>query len=211
MRYLLLAAVLTISQIAAAEDAGFVPLFNGKDLTGWELRPDVREAEPDSWSVVDGVLTAKAGHGWLRSKEMYGDFVLKLDWRIPMNGNSGVFLRVPELKAGERPHIAGFEIQVLDDRGPVYEGKLKPYQFSGSIYGSVPATNSTFKGAGEWNSYEITCQGDHMKVVMNGQTVSEADLTKDPVLAARPRKGYIGLQNHASNVEYRNVQIKVLK
>jgi len=203
--------MLLVCRVALADDTGFVPLFNGKDLTGWELKPDIVPAEPDSWSVRDSLLTAKAGHGWLSTQAVYGDFILKLDWRIPENGNSGVFLRVPVLKGMERPHVQGFEIQVLDDGGSQYVGKLKPYQFSGSIYGSVPATNSTFKGAGEWNSYEITCQGNHMKVVMNGTTVAEADLTKDPVLAARPRTGFIGLQNHSSSVEYRNIQIKVLK
>ena len=204
-------AALLTANLVLAEATDFVPLFNGQDLTGWEIKPDLKEAEPDSWSVRDGVLIAKPEQGWLSTNQTFGDFVLKLEWRVPENGNSGVFLRVPPLKEGQRPHVQGFEIQVLDDRGSQYLGKLKPWQFSGSIYGSVPATDSTFKGAGEWNSYEITCHGERLEVKMNGRKVAEADVTKDPVLATRPRAGFIGLQNHGSGAEYRNIQIKVLK
>ena len=67
-----------------------------------------------------------------------------------------------------------------------------------------------FKGAGTWNAYEITCKGDSIVVVFNGEKVIDADASKDPVLAKRPKKGYIGLQNHSSPVEFKNVLIKAL-
>ena len=135
MRVLLAAALLTAAPARPADkEAGFVPLFNGKDLTGWEVKEN-RTRVKDLWTVKGGVLTARAGSGWLGTKKMYGAFVLRLEWRIPPDGNSGVYLRVPVLKGKEIPSQAGVEIQVLDDEGPAYKGKIKPYQHCGSIYG----------------------------------------------------------------------------
>lgn len=214
MRICALLLVVSLPLAVAAEDqpGEFRPLLTGQSLAGWVAKTDEGQEMPaDSWSVVEGNLTAQAGTGWLSTKEMYGDFVLRLEWRIPENGNSGVFIRVPDLKKGERPHIQGIEIQVLDDKGSQYAGKLKPWQFSGSIYGAVPAENSTFKGHGEWNSYVITCRGSKIEVAMNGKLVAAGDADVLPTLQGRPRRGYIGLQNHGSGVEYRKIEIKTLE
>ncbi len=189
-----------------AEEA-FVPLFNGKNLDGWEIKEN-QSVPKDQWTVKDGVLMAKPGTGWLGTKKKYGDFVLRLEWRIPENGNSGVFIRVPDLKEKEQPHVAGMEIQILDDNGPQYKGKLQPWQFSGSLYGIVPPSKSVFKGADKWNSFVITCKGNRIAVVFNGEKIAEADAAKEPKLLTRPKTGYIGLQNHGSSVEFRNIQIK---
>ena len=209
---LALCALLASARFLAAEESkdGFAPLFNGKNLDGWKVKTD-KPVDKDAWSVGEQMLIARPGSGWLSTTREYGDFVLRLEWRIPENGNSGVFVRVPELKAGEQPHVRGIEIQVLDDRGSQYAGKLKPWQYSGSIYGAVAAKGSKFRGKGEWNTFEITCRGEQLAVLMNGQKVAEADVSQDKTLQDRPRKGFIGLQNHGSGVEYRNIQIKVLE
>ncbi|QDU28164.1 hypothetical protein ETAA8_32640 [Anatilimnocola aggregata] len=196
------------ASLATAEE-GFTPLFDGKSLAGWKVMAE-KNSKPDEWTVVNGVLTAKAGNSWLATEKQYGDYVLKLEWRVPENGNSGIFIRVPELKEGERPWIQGIEIQVLDDRGPIYMGKLKPWQYSGSIYGAVAADQSEFAGAGKWNAYEITCRGDLITVVLNGKKITEGDMSKLEELKTRPRVGFIGLQNHGTDVEYRNLRIKEL-
>jgi hypothetical protein len=211
MRYALALATLWAAGLAlAAEDKdGFVPMFNGKNLSGWEAR-GYKSAEKDHWTVKDGVLSAKTGSGWLGTTKTYGDFVLRLEWRVPQNGNSGIYIRVPDIKTDKLPTFTGMEVQILDDNGPEYKGKLKPWQYSGSLYGVVPAGKSVYKGAGEWNRFEITCRGDRVRIVFNGEKVAEADMAKEPELAKRPRKGFIGLQNHGSAVEFRNVEIKVL-
>jgi hypothetical protein len=197
---------------AAAESGDFRSLFDGKTLEGWVVKGEPgKEAPQDEWLIKDGVLGVKPGHTWLSTKEMYGDFTLRLEWRVPENGNSGVFIRVPDLKPGQQPYVEGIEIQVLDDKGPEYAGKLKPWQYAGSIYGAVPAENTGYKGRGEWNSFEITCRGDTIEVVMNGNKAAAADVTKFAELKDRPRRGYIGLQNHGTGVEYRKIEIKVLK
>jgi hypothetical protein len=107
------------------------------------------------------------------------------------------------------PSQTGMEIQILDDNSDKYKGKLKPYQFSGSIYTFVPCSKPVYKGVNTWNAFEITCKADKVTVVYNGEKVAEADMTT-PEFAKRPLKGLIGLQNHGSAVEFRKVEIKVL-
>jgi hypothetical protein len=213
MRCLALLVCLTPMMARAQDRTGdFRPLFDGKSLAGWVVKGEPGQAAPqDEWLVKDGVLTVKPGHSWLSTKEMYGDFVLRLKWRVPVNGNSGVFLRVPDLKPGQQPYVEGIEIQVLDDKGPEYAGKLKAWQYAGSIYGVVPAENSDYKGPGEWNALEITCRGEQIEVAMNGHKVASADATKFAELKDRPRRGYLGLQNHGTGVEYQAIEVKVLK
>ena len=189
------------------EPAKFVPLFNGKDLDGWEVR-EAKPGDKDKWSVKDDLVVAKPGGGWIGTKKMYGDFTLKVEWRIFDGGNSGVFLRVPDVKSKESPSALGMEIQILDDNAPQYKGKLKPYQYCGGLYHFQGPSKAMFKGAGQWNAYEITCKGDNIVVVFNGEKVIDADAAKDAVLNKRPRRGFIGLQNHGTGVEFRNVMLK---
>lgn len=217
MRYclpLLLAALpllLPLQGMAQDKAAEFQPLFDGKSLKGWVVKSEAAKGAPqDEWLAKDGVLSAKAGNSWLSTAKTYGDFVLRLEWRVPENGNSGVFLRVPILKPNERPHEKGIEIQVLDDTGPQYQAKLQPWQYAGSIYGAAAAENSGYKGKGEWNRFEITCRGGSIQVVMNGRKVAAADAEKVETLKSRPLRGYIGLQNHGTPVQFRNIEIKVL-
>jgi hypothetical protein len=211
MRCVLTGSLVLLTALAYAKgtDEPFVPLFNGKDLTGWVMR-GYKQAAKDQWTVRDGVLSAKPGSGWLGTEKIYGDFVLRLEWRVPTNGNSGVYLRVPNVETDTLPTWTGVEVQILDDDGPEYKGKIKDYQHSGSIYEFVPAAKRVYKGAGEWNRFEITCKGEWIRVVYNGEEVAEADAAKDPKLAKRPRKGFIGLQNHGTAVEFRNISIRVL-
>jgi hypothetical protein len=205
-------AVCVLSLVAVTSRAAdFTPLFGGKSLDGWVVKGEPgQEAPQGEWLVQDGVLTAKPGHSWLSTDKMYGNFTLRLQWRVPENGNSGVFIHVPDLKQGEQPYVQGIEIQVLDDAGPEYKGKLKPWQYAGSIYGAVAAENSGYTGKGEWNTFEITCRGSSIEVVMNGNKVAVADAEKIETLKSRPRRGYIGLQNHGTPVEYQKIEIKVL-
>ena len=208
-RIAVLLLLLIPTAVQAQTKDGFVPLFNGKDLTGWEVR-ESKAGDKDKWSIKDGVLVAKAGGGWIGTKKMYGDFVLKTEWRLSVGGNSGVFLRVPDVQSKESPSALGMEIQILDDNDAKYKGKLKPYQYCGGLYHFQGPSKNMFKGAGEWNAYEITCKGDSIQVVFNGEKVIDADASKDAVLAKRPKRGFIGLQNHGSDVEFRKVLIKPL-
>lgn len=205
----LFAMFIAVSFAHADDKSDFVPLFNKKDLTGWELKQSKGDIK-DSWSVKEGILTCKAGSGWISTDKQYGDFILRVEWRLQEGGNSGIFLRVPGVTEGKSPSQTGMEIQILDDNSPKYKGKLKPYQYSGSIYTFVPCAKPVYKGVNTWNTFEITCKADKVSVVYNGEKVAEADMNTSAEFAKRPRKGFIGLQNHGSAVEFRKVEIKVL-
>lgn len=208
MKRCMLVFLFLVSPAAAkAQSNDFVPLFNAKNLDGWQA---MAGGKMEDWSVKDGILVGKAGRGWLATKQMYGDYVLRVVWKLPTtNGNSGVFLRVPDIKSKESPSSYAMEIQILDDDGPAYVGKLKPYQYSGSLYHFFPRTKSMYK-KDQWNTFEITCKGDKVAVVYNGTQVVDGDMTKFADLNKRPRRGMIGLQNHGSAVEFREVMIRTL-
>lgn len=208
MKSLFVFSLLLLAAAPARAD-DFVPLFNGKNLDGWTER-QVRKGQEGRWRVEDGILKAKAGSGWLGTEKLYGDFVLRVEWKIVENGNSGVFFRVPTTEFKGSPSDAGFEIQILDDNGSHYKGKLQPYQYCGGLYHFQPISKPVFKGAGEWNSYELTVKGDRISLVFNGEKVIEADISKNADMQKRPKTGYIGLQNHGTDVEFRKVAIKVI-
>jgi HEAT repeat protein len=184
-------------------------LFNGKDLTGW----DVVEGKKESWGVKDGILfTTGEGGGWLSTVKEYSNYQLDLDFKVVEGGNSGVFLRSPH---GGDPAYVGMEIQVLDDYAAEY-ANLKPWQYAGSIYGlQAPSTRAT-KKANEWQHVRITANGTRVQVVMNGQKTVDANLLdfmdrEFDHPGIKRRSGFIWLQNHTSRVEFRNIVIQELE
>lgn len=213
--------VLTVAaQVSAADKdvpAGFTRLFNGQDLTGWTTLG----GNADSWGVKHGILyvaeparaeaNAREEPFWLMTEKEYANFELRLEYRIPPGGNSGVALRSP-LKGN--PAIDGMEIQILDDKAPEHQN-VKPERKNGSIYGVLAASKSS-KPAGQWNQYRIVCNGPRVLIDLNGSRIVTANLKtlvlqhgKDhPGLANT--KGHIGVQSHNGRVEFRNILIKDL-
>jgi len=196
------------------EPKEFVPLFNGKDLTGWA---NVGAAD-GTWKVEDSKLVVEKAHGgWLRTEKEYANFILKLEFNLTPGGNSGVFLRAP--LEGNAAY-EGMEIQVLDHFHEMYQkpgAAIHPGQYTGSIYDLVPSADpKAIKPAGEWNSYVITCRGDKIKVQLNDVKLVDANLAdhqaaieKHPGIGRKT--GYLGLQSHDSRVEFRNIMICELK
>jgi len=184
-------------------ELGYRPMFNGKDLTGWQ--GGAGDAA-DCWLVEDGLLVCTGKKGtWLRSDQTYGDFNLRLEYRIMAAGNSGVYLRVPS-NGNHHGAGAGIEVQILDDADARYR-ELKPYQYAGSLYAVVPAAAHVGRPIGHWNSLEIDCQGKSYRVVHNGTVVIEADAAAFPELDERNVEGYLGLQNHNQHVWFRNLRL----
>ena len=166
MRRLAVLLLIACPAVASAQTKdGFVPLFNGKNLDGWEVRSSA--ADKEKWSAQDGILVAKPGGGWIGTTKMYGHFILKVEWKIFAGGNSGVFLRVPDVKSKESPSYLGLEIQILDDDAPQHKGKLKPYQYCGGLYHFQGVSKKMSKPVEQWNAYEITCKGEFISVVFN--------------------------------------------
>ena len=200
-----------------AQDAP-VELFNGKNLDGWV----VREGPADIWYVEDGVLVCNGVdtvRGWLGTAEEYGDFELTLEWKIPENGNSGVFLRVGE-EPRQEPAYDAIEVQICDDNGSNYTEVLD-VEHSGGIYPLVAPSKDMFKGANTWNRFVITCKGPHITVVYNGEKVVDIrtnryarsfvwnDRKRRPMFM-RPKSGYVALQSHGSMAWFRDISIRRL-
>lgn len=199
-------------QASPAVEEGFVPLFNGKDLTGWTYTSKAGEGYQVDPATGDVYCTRKDG-GQLFTDKQYGDFALRFEFRLEENGNNGVAIRAP--RQG-RIAYEGIEIQVLDDAGSEYT-KLRPTQYHGSIYDVVPAKRGAQLPAGEWNEQEIIAKGRQITVKLNGQTIVDANLDEvtDPaVLQKHPglqnTTGHIGLLGHGRKVEFRNMRIKDL-
>jgi hypothetical protein len=216
-RTLLCLAVLAVCLVAARADEadsglkkppeGFTALFNGKDLTGWKRHG----GKADTWGAEKGILFVnKGGGGWLMTEKEYSNFELRLEFKVPKGGNSGVALRSP--MKGD-PAYTGMEIQILDD--PAYKG-LQKWQHTGSIYGVVPSSKQPTKAVGEWNTYRIVCKGRQVSVELNGEKIVDANLDdykeehgkKHPGILRD--KGHVGLQEHGGRVEFRNIFLKEL-
>jgi hypothetical protein len=207
----------TIASAIGASDEGFESLFNSKDLTGWRygVRGDGPNKAGAGYQVQDGVLyCTKEDGGNLFTEKEYGDFVFRFEFRIEANGNNGLGIRAP--LEGDAAYV-GMEIQILDDYGTSYKGKLRPTQYHGSIYDVVPAKQGALKPAGEWNSQEVMAKGRQITIKLNGQTIVDAnldDIKDESVLKKHPglarTKGHIGFLGHGARVEFRNIRIKEL-
>ena len=191
---------------AADKDAdGFVPMFNGKDLSGWKTE--------GNWVVEkDGTVALKprpGEKGWQRyksyiwSEKQYGDFVIDLEYKYEKTGNSGVFFRVGSL---EDPVKSGMEVQILDTYG---NPKATTPHDSAGLIGAVGPTKNVTKPAGEWNRLTVTAKGNRLKVVLNGEQVIDVDLSTTKA-KDKPVEGYLGFQDEAKKLWYRNVRIKEL-
>lgn len=196
--------------LAAGVEPGYKSIFDGKTLDGWRL---VR-GRGRGYVVEDGVIVCpQDGGGNLFTEAEYADFVLRLEWRLWEGGNNGIGIRAP--LEGDAAFV-GMEIQVLDDNGPMY-AKLKPGQYTGSVYDVSPARRGFVKPAGEWNSMEIHAEKRIIRVTLNGELITDADLSKvtDPaVLNRHPglarTSGHIGLLGHGTRVEFRKLRVKTL-
>ena len=185
---------------------GFVSLFNGKNLDGWQ-------GSVKGYVVEGGAMVCKPG-GNLFTKKQYANFILRFEFKLPPGGNNGVGIRTPMKGI---PGYVGMEIQILDDGHPKYK-HLKPYQMHGSIYGVVPPKLGFLKPAGKWNQEEILADGSRIKITLNGTVIVEADLSKiDKTVDGHPHpglhnaKGYIGWLGHGDAVSFRNVRIKEIR
>jgi len=203
--------LLAAGVVMSAVKPGFAPLFNGKNLDGWQIVGQ----KGSGYVVENGLLVCPAdGGGNLFTTKEYSNFILRFEFRLFEGSNNGIGIRAP--LEGDAAYV-GMEIQILDDGAPRYQGRLTPAQYHGSIYDVIPAKQRFKKPTGEWNTEEITAKGRLIKVVLNGTTIVDADLdsVRDPAVLkkhpglARP-SGHIGLLGHGTRVEFRNIRIQEL-
>jgi hypothetical protein len=238
---LLLATALAVPAMAQTAPAGFVSLFDGKDFTGWK----VPEGDNGHWKIVDGVIDYDAqseapGDKNLWSVGEYGDFVLRLEWRIKetpyVNPNVPIIrvdgthkkgpdgkeirLAVPDSDSGV--YLRGSsKAQVNMWAWPIGSGEVYGYRMDAKMppevrAGVTPKANAD-RDIGQWNEFEITMKGDRLTVVLNGVKVLD-----NAALPGVPARGALALQHHGqkkdgvwtgppSLVQFRNISIKELK
>ena len=222
-----LALVLAGSVVARADEA--VPPKTHPDTSGWQdlFAPDLSNAvyPKGVWSVDDGVLTATKDK-CLWTKKDYENFIVDLEFKNAPGTNSGVIVYASDTKDWI-PHSV--EIQIADDFSKKWSTKPRSWQCA-AIFGHLAATKSVVKKPGEWNRMTITCQGKMIYVMLNGEPVTEMDMSKwtsakknpdgseipswlSTPFAELPTKGRIGLQGkHAgAPIFFRKIKIKELK
>lgn len=206
LRYLSRAAILLLIFFAVfngtfPQDDGWIPLFNGKDLTGW------KQAGPGTHFVQDGLIASTGGMGLLYyTDRKFGHCQIRVVFRMQkFNSNSGVFIRIPiEPREEWMPVHYGYEVQI--DNHPETSGE-DDYHITGTLYSLSKPLAKPGKPGPEWNTMVITIDGDHTMVSVNGEKVTdfhegdpvpERKFDFEPQRGRRPDEGYIGLQNHGS-------------
>jgi hypothetical protein len=235
---------------AETDSEGFVSLFNGKDLTGWigskSYGVEICREKLANGKVKEFPVLAcqpgkgKGGGGNLCTEKQYENFILRFEFCMPVNGNNGLGIRMSDIRK-DAAYWAMCELQLLDDGGSAYydkaakKDKLKPYQYTGSVYGVVPVKRDNFnqiwgkeknftgggsyvRKPGMWNFAEVRVIGSRIQVILNGELVTDADVSKfkgdgdTPDRRKHPglhnKKGHIGWLGHGHRVMWRNIRIK---
>lgn len=202
---------------------GWKKLFDGKTKKGWHSYGKASAGE--AWKIADGNLyvdpSIKEG-GDLVTDEEYGNFDLKLEWKISKNGNSGILINIKEDAAKyNETYFTGPEIQVLDNDGHP-DGKITKHR-AGDLYDLVKSSSEPVKPVGEWNAVEIISNKGKLQIFVNGTNVVTTTMWDDnwkSMVAASKfknwsdfgtfKQGKIALQDHGNAVWYRNIEIKKL-
>lgn len=200
-RYLfsVLVALLTVGLVHAADETGFVPLFSGKDTSGWHLR---RKDGHNSWKVEDAVLkntVNKGEHGTdLVTDKKFWNFTVRYDFQVPDNSNSGFYLR------------GRHELQILGD----FKSGKPTKNGNGAIYNHTAPSEFASRPAGEWQTVEATIIGNKITVVLNGKKIHDNVVCDRATGSEIDNKvnepGPIFLQGDHGTVWFRNIRIKEL-
>lgn len=167
------------------------------------------------WRIEGSVLTATPESEAMWTRDEFSNFILRFEFRLTPGANNGVGIRAP---MGSNPAYEGMEIQVLDTDSPRY-ATIKPWQVHGSIYGVVPAKRGALRPVGEWNQQQITADGTHIEVRVNGTVIVDADLVEfsrngtmdgNAHQGLLHRKGRIALLGHGDEVSFRAIEIREL-
>ncbi len=186
----------------------FQPIYNGKDLSGWDTTGNW--IPQDDGSLL--IQPREGEKGWTRydaylfTQKKYKDFVLDLEYAYPPGGNSGVYFRVGDKSD---PVGKGIEVQILDSSKK--EGALSSHDHGGIVSTNAAASKNMSRSPGEFNRMVVTNIGTHCRVELNGEQIVDVDLSTTPV-KDRPLEGYIGLQDHGqpNDIRFRNIRIRDL-
>ena len=219
------AAVLpNLNRLTDAEKAaGWKLLFDGKTTAGW--RNFRKQTVSAGWQVIDGALCrVDKSAGDIITTEQYDNFVLELDYKVPLHANSGIMYRVSEDQA--RAPFTGVEYQILDNTDPKGDSQKSGWAYA--LYQS-PLDSKTGKPAdatspvGQWNRVKLLCNGPHVEHWMNGVKyceyeigsqdwngrVAKSKFAKWPGFA-KYKVGHIALQGDHGDVCFANIKLRPL-
>lgn len=198
---------------AQEKKAGFKVLFDGTNMHNWT-------GNTTDYIIEDGTISihpkpGKGSGGNLFTKEEFGDFIFRFEFKLTPGANNGLGIRAPLI--GNAAY-EGMELQILDNEAPIYKN-LHIYQYHGSVYGTIPAKRGFLKPVGEWNYEEVIVKGPKVKVILNGTVILDGDITdarKNGAADGKPHpglqreSGHIGFLGHGSPVQFKNIRIKDL-
>jgi WD40 repeat protein len=207
---------------AADPEAGFVSIFNGKDLTGWDApsRPESFGVDPDGLLTVKGDTPAGGVH-WLYTKQQYTDYVLRLEFKFALPNPTGTAAAVAPRAALEKGATGARSQRVrvpLRNHGDAPRTGAVMYTINDAVEPKQPLGELA---TGTWHALELEVRGPNVRVTINGKPVNDVDLTKiDRTLLAKTerwaeaeldrRKGHIGLMSWRNPVKLRNIRVKDL-
>jgi hypothetical protein len=206
----------TLSKEEVAE--GWELLFNGIDMSQW--RNFKKHDLSDKWQIANGTMQLSGkGGGDILTEAIYQNFDLRLEWKISLAGNSGIFILADE--AGKQIYSHAVEVQILDNLRHA-DNKIASH-LSGSIYDMIASPSESHRPAGLWNQVRIFLNNKHLQVWQNnvqtvdivigsGQwnTLVDESKFKDWEGFALSNVGHIGLQDHGDIVSFKNIKIKAL-
>ena len=209
---------ITLFIIGCSSNNDWTVLFDGERVTG--LRGYKEVGLPNSWEIVDGTLKTILGYGVdLISVDIYNNFELELEWKVPEGGNSGIFYFATE--EGDYIWQSAPEMQVLDDKKHS-DGK-NTLTSAGALYAMIAPTKSVVNPVGEFNQVRIKVKDNHVEHWLNGTKVVEYEYQSDAMwdlvakskfntmpLFAKASEGHIGIQGDHGEIWYRNIRIRKL-
>jgi hypothetical protein len=210
-----LAACIALAANRASMQGVEKSLFDGRSLEGW--RGFRSNQPPPGWAAVDGTLARTGPGGDIVTVDEFGDFDLRLQWKISEGGNSGIIFRVANV--GSEVWESGPELQILDNARHV-DGK-NPLTSAGANYALHAPVRDVTRPVGDWNDVRLVVAGARVEHWMNGVKVVEYELwspaweslvkaskfVKMPAYG-RAKRGRIALQDHGDRVWFRNITIR---
>ncbi|QWD20830.1 DUF1080 domain-containing protein [Polynucleobacter paneuropaeus] len=167
---------------------GFINLIDGQSLNGWSIIGN------GSWVVGNGIVEGNKAMGYLITDQSYKNFIIRAEFWANEDANSGIFLRCQDRTKVTSDNA--YEVNIFDKR--------PDQNYATGAIVDVAKVSLVPKAAGKWNTFEITANGSHFKVVMNGEvTVADGQ-------DAKFSQGPIALQSAGGVVKFRKLQIKPL-
>jgi len=213
-------AWVVVGGVAVAEEEGWIKLFNGKDLEGWERKGGKATYKVEDGAIV-GTSAPKSPNTFLCTKRHFADFILEFEFKANPAMNSGVQVRSNSLPEYRDGRVHGYQCELEDEAqardwwGGIYDEGRRGWLF--------PPKDDTETGArfteqgkriwknGEWNKVRIEAKGDRIKTWINGEPRADLEDGMTP-------SGFIGLQVHGVgnreeplSVRWRNIRLKELR